>query len=130
MIRFGEVCPKMMRALASKLPPPNYATFYFFETCQTLLNEISNLLFWPQYAEHFPCKLGESSKSFETLKRKFDSSKRFGFSSLGDAFDMMLGNHVQTKKVEDIGGVMLEDRTQFITFWITVFKRIEVDPSI
>ena len=133
MIRFGEVCPKMMRALASKLPPPpNYATFNFFETCQTLLNETSNLLALTPVCRTHSVATERARSHSEQRKRNLTRPDASGFIA-SDAFDMMLGAHVQTKKVEDDDeDVMLENRTQvqyFLDYCICGLKLILQDLS-
>ena len=133
MIRFGEVCPKMMRALASKLPPPpNYATFNFFETCQALLNEISNLLALTPACRTHSVATERARSHSEQRKRNLTRPDASGFIA-SDAFDMMLGAHVQTKKVDDDDeDVMLENRTQvqyFLDYCICGLKLILQDLS-
>ena len=135
MIRFGEVCPKMMRALASKLPPPpNYATFNFFETCQALLNEISNLLALTPACRTHSVATERARSHSEQRKRNLTRPDASGFIA-SDAFDMMLGAHVQTtKNVEDNDEehLMLENRTQvqyFLDYCICGLKLILQDLS-
>ena len=132
MIRFGETCPKMMRALASKLPPPpNYATFNLLETCQKLLNEIANLLALTPVCRTHSVATERARSHSEQRKRNLTRPDASGFIA-SDAFDMMLGAHVQTKGEDDDEDILLENRTgvqYFLDYCICGLKLILQDLS-
>jgi len=107
----------MMKAFASKLPPPpNYTTFNFFETCQELLDEISNLLALTPSCRTRSVATERARSHSEQRKRNLTRPDASGFIA-SDAFDMMLGAHVQHSRKgkdedSDDEDIMLEDRPE------------------